>query len=507
MQSSAKQILPSNRSQRIEQKVNTTPVWTIVVAGLLGVFYLVTSIYIAAHRLFWFDELFTLHIARQPTWAMVWAALRHGSDALPPVYYFVVRTFDSLFGPGEIAARLPSALALVFGLLVIFDCARRLTDGLYGLIALSVATCSFLPYYGYEARSYAIYFLLAAIAFWLWTYPAGSKRWPAILFGATFLVGVCFHYYFVLCLAPYFLWELLHWKRGQRPSAKLIAGIVGAAIPVLLFSPLILSFSHKFGGGYWNRPSFMELRAIFSQVFPDGLFLLALMMVWIVLARSDEQRQTEFVPMQPSEAVGWLFLGVPLVAFAIAEWKTNAFFSRYCIGVLPGVAVAFAFCLWRRFRQTRLVSLGIFLLLATWGMGQQLKVVERPASIEATGIREFLQVESSLQIEGKRYFVFSGPLVFLEAQYYANHPDECVLLLPDDFNRPTAGRDPYLHQRLELNLSPYHPMQFWTVDDLRRHAGESALIDPTEETLSSLARAGITVRTRFSSPMQVLYPQ
>jgi uncharacterized membrane protein len=354
MQTSVNETLSRPQSQRGE-RANPTAIWTLVAAALLAVFYLVTSIYIAAHRLFWFDELFTLHIARLQGWTMIFTALGHGSDALPPAYYLVVRVFDSLFGPGDVAARLPSAIAMVIGLLVIFDCARRLSDGLHGLIALSVATCSFLPYYGYEARSYAIYFMLAALALWVWTYTEASKTTGAILFGAVFFAGVCFHYYFVMGLAPYVVWELLRWKPGQRPSAKLIAGIAGSLIPVALLSPLILSFSNKFSGGYWNRPSFTELRAIFAQLFPDGLFLLALIMIWIVLVGNDDDKDVALPAMPSAEALGWLFLGIPLAAFVVAELKTNAFYSRYFIGVLPGVAVAFSVCLWRRIGQVSLV--------------------------------------------------------------------------------------------------------------------------------------------------------
>jgi uncharacterized membrane protein len=507
MQTSVKE--PSSRSRPADaQRAKPAATWTFVVAALLAVFYLVTSIYIAAHRLFWFDELFTLHIARLPGLTTIFAALGHGSDALPPAYYIVVRLFDSLFGPGDVAARLPSAIAMVIGLLVIFDCTRRLTDGLHGLIAMSVATCSFLPYYGYEARSYAIYFMLAALSLWVWIYTGFSRRTSAILFGLVFFAGVCFHYYFIMCLAPYVVWELLGWKPGRRPFAKLIAGIVGSLIPVALLSPLILSFSRKFSGGYWNRPSFAELRAIFSQLFPDGLFLLALIMIWIVLVRADDDKDAVLPAIPPAEALGWLFLGIPLAAFVVAELKTNAFYSRYFIGVLPGVAVAFAVCLWRRFRTVALVSSGVCLLLATWGIWHQLNIVQHPDMVEATGARQFLQVESSLQVEGKRYFVFSGPLVFLEAQYYANHPDECVLLLPSDFGQSAkGGRDPYLHQRLELNLSQYYPLQSWTIDDLRRHAAESALIDPTEDALAAAEREGLHPKTRFSSPSQVVYLQ
>ena len=485
-------------------------IWPMVVACLLAAFYFATSLYIAAHRVFWFDELFTIYIARLPTLGTIWTALGHGVDALPPTYYWLVRAFDSLFGPGDVAARVPSAIALALGLLVIFDCARRLADGRHGLIALSVATCSFLPYYGYEARSYAIYFLLAALSLWVWTGGRLSRRSQAILFGAVFFAGVCCHYYFVMCLAPYFVWELLRWRPGQRPSLTLIGGMIGSVAPLLLLSPLILSFSRKFSGGYWNRPSFLELRAIYSQLFPDGLFLLALVALWIALARSDSsEAEPEVVAaMPPAEAVGWLFLGIPLAAFAVAEWKTNAFFSRYFIGVIPGVAVAFSVLLWRHFRRLSQVSAGVLILLVTWGVGMQLTFARHPEKVEATGIRDFLQTESLLEVEGKRYFVFSEPLLFLEAQHYAAHPEYCVLLLPSDFSHETqSGPDPYLHQRLEVNLSQYHPLRIWTIDDLRQHQAEAALVQPDERALRDVQHDGMQTRTRMAAPLRIAYLQ
>lgn len=488
-----------------ERQAGQTAVWTYAVAGLLAVFYFLTSIQIAAHRVFWFDELFTLYIARLPHVSTIWAALGNGVDALPPAYYMVVRLFDSLFGPGDIAARIPSMIALSVGLLVIFDCARRLTDGLHGLIALSVATCSFLPYYGYEARSYGVYFMFAALALWAWTNQSLRPRTQAILFGASFFAGECFHYYFGMCLLPFVLWELLNWKRGRWPSLKIVAGIVGSVAPVVILSPLILSFSRKFAGGYWNRPSFPELRAIFSQIFPDGLFLLCLIMVWIMLSRNEEETELVLEPMPPPEVIGWLFLAIPLAAF-IVSMKTNAFYSRYFIGVLPGVAVAFAVFLWRHFKRAGQISMGIFVLLAAWGASQQLTIVRHPDRVEATGIRPFLAVEDSLHLEGKRYYVFGSPMLFLEALQYSAHPEQVVLLLPSDFNHVVPGqRDPYQHQRLEANLAQYHPMQIWTLDDLSLHRSDSALIEPAQDTMRDLKQAGISAGTRFSEPIQVDY--
>jgi Dolichyl-phosphate-mannose-protein mannosyltransferase len=480
--------------------------WSLLAAALLAAFYLATSIYIAAHRLFWFDEFFTVRIAQLPTWMGIWTALGHAADSLPPFYYMLVRAFG-LFGRSEVIARLPSALAMVAGLLLTFDCARRLTDGLHGLIALCVLPCSFLPYYGYEARSYAIYFMFAALALWVWTRSPSNMR-SATFFGAALFLGVTMHYYAVMCLAPYALWELLRWKFGQRPSAKLIAGFVGVVAPAALLSPLIVSFSRKFSSGFWNRPSFAELRAIFPQLFPDALLLLALIMVWLVL--SETSHQDNAVPrMEEGESIGWLFLCIPLAGFVLAEIGTNAFFSRYFICVLPGVAVAFSCLLWRNFRKDFRVSLGILLLLATWGVWKQMTVVQRPQSVEATGIREFLSLESRLRGEGKRYMVFSPPLIFSEAQYYSSHPDDVILLLPPDFEQqPDAlqsSPDPYLHQRLLLNLSQFYPMQFWQLYNFKAYASEVALIEPSQDVLEALQRSGFTVEVRSATPLKVVY--
>jgi len=494
--------LQDSRTSEPQQPSNIYDKLTLLAATLLAAFYFATSIYIASHRLFWFDEFFTVRIAQLPGWTMIWAALSHAADSLPPFYYMLVRAFG-LFGRSEVIARLPSALAMVAGLLLTFDSARRLTDGLHGLIALAVLTCSFLPYYGYEARSYALYFMFAALGLWVWTRAASNLR-AAIFFGAALLLGVTMHYYAVMCLVPYALWEV---SRGRRLSAKLVGGVIGVAVPAALLSPLIVSFSRKFSSGFWNRPSLAELRAIFPQLFPDALLLLVLIAVWIVLSSVDE-KDNVVQPMEEGEAIGWLFLTIPLLGFVLAELGTNAFFSRYFICVLPGVAVAFACLLWRNFRKNQRVALGIFLLLAGWGMWKQITVVQHPETVEATGIREFLSLEAALRAEGKHYMVFSPPLVFSEAQYYSSHPNDCILLLPPDFEQQTAlqpSPDPYLHQRLLLNLSQFYPMQFWRLYNLQAYASEVALIEPSQDVLDALQRSGLRVQVRFSAPLRVVY--
>ena len=163
--------------------------WAFIAAILLAAFYLATSLYISSHRLLWVDEILTVLNTRLPSWTTIWKAAAQGADGLPPIYFMVVRPFDDLLGHTDLSIRLPSALALTAGLLLTFDCARRLTDGLHGLIALSVLCCSFLPYYGHEARSYALYFMFAALALWIWAYDKNNSRVGALFFGVVIFPG------------------------------------------------------------------------------------------------------------------------------------------------------------------------------------------------------------------------------------------------------------------------------------------------------------------------------
>ncbi len=493
---------PGTRPSATRQPTGFPAVWSLAAAAALAAFYLATSIYIASHRLFWFDELFIVRLSQVPSITILWQALAHAADTMPPGYHLLMRAFGQAFGHSEVAMRLPSALAMVAGLLVTFDCARRLTDGLHGLIAMSVLTCSLLPYYGYETRPYGFYFLLSAVAFWIWTCTTDDSNRAALSFGVVLALAITMHYYAVLNIVPYALWEALRWRPGKRPSRKLIAGVLGVGIPTVVLLPLSLAFSRQFSRGFWAHPSFYQLRAAFFELFPDGLLLLVLAMIWIVVARPREGG-TVVEPMLPAESLGWLFLFIPLAGFVVAELKTNAFLMRYFIGALPGIAVAFACLLWRHFRNDHRVSAGILLLVAGWGAASQWAVVQHPESVDPfeqqTATRQYLRLEDRLHRDGKRFIVLNNPMLHLEAAHYSRYPDEVVLL------RAESGIEGVPTVRVQENLSQYSPMQIWQVEDLKTHAGETALIDPSPETLEALRQAGVQVEIRHSKPIEVVY--
>ena len=298
---------------------------------------------------------------------------------------------------------------------------------------------------------------------------------------------------------------MARWRPWQRPSPKLIAGVVGVVVPAAALSPLISSFTHQshaplgnpaFGSAAGNVV-FWSFRTTFSQLFPDGLFLLALMIVWIV-ALGAEDKRTVLQPVLAGEAVGWLFLCIPLAGFVIAEFKTGAFAVRYFISALPGVAVAFSCCMWRHFRNAGRVRVGVFLLLVTWGIGQQAMTVRDPEPITGHNqkrTRQFMSLEDSLEKDGKRFIVFPSFGIYLDSVYYSKRPSACFFMMDsEEFIRALVS-----------SFSAFYPMQAWTFDDLRQHARDTALIQPKPEVLDALRQAGFGVEVRFPGPLEVVY--
>jgi hypothetical protein len=447
--------------------------WSFPGALLLAAYFLASSIYISYHRLFWYDEVFTTLTTRLPDWHTIWRALvEENADPSPFGFFVIARIFDKLFGPGEIGLRLPSALAMSAGMLITYDCVRRVADSLHGLIAMAVVGCSFLPYYGYEGRCYALLFLFASAVCWAWI---GNRS--ALLLFALFSCGVLIHYYLVLCLVPLVMDEAWGWRPWKRPSARIVACILGSFVGIAVLSPQILASRRVHAGKWWTLINTRQIPVVLTDIFPAGLFLLAMATVWI--AWSVPRKPIVVAPVSTAELVGWSFLLTLVAGYVGARLVTHAFLNRYFIGMIPGVAIAFSCSVWRRFPGITRIPVGILVLLAGYGIANQaaymMQVEEIPAYGPAqTRTRAILAMEDQLSSQGKSYIVFDdGDLRFLEARYYSKHPERYALW-KDEMPPP----------------SRYYPMQVWTVEEIKRHSREAAFLDLPARRLELLQRSG-----------------
>lgn len=498
----------SHSGEKLECETEARPTallrWSSFAALLLVAFYLGISLYVAGHRLFWFDEVTTILISRMPDTSALVKLLKSGVDQQPITYYFVVRFFEHLFGQSEWAARLPSALALAAGLLVTFDCARRLTDNLHGLLALALLTCSILPFYGFEARPYALFYLCSSCSLWLWMHTPQKSRGAALLFGLSICAALATHYYAIFCLIPYAVVVVLDLKQAWR-LPKLWAGVLGAVITLGLFAPLAVTH-RQFSSSFWAPPSLSAVTMVYSICFPHLSFALAITLIWMALTVPRIGSQY-VLAMASSERLAWFFVLIPLGGFIGAKLVTNAFYARYFMGMLPGIAIGFACFMWRQFRSAAFISAGCVCIIAGYGVTRAVRQAAHPEVIlfplaapeEVKRLRTMLRIEPALFNEERKQFVLvmSNDLLALEIFHYSHDPERYRFLKSLEPSSNTTGL---------INFSHVYPIHFWSLDDIKEHASQSVFIDPPREILQLLRQKGVDVEnTRFEDWVSVVY--
>jgi hypothetical protein len=169
-------------------------------------------------RPLWFDELFTLWAARQPTRDLV-AALR--LDSGPPGFYLLERPFARLADRASAAdawIRVPSLLASLALLLA----ARALSRGASrALFVVLVSGSTLLNLYAAEARPYA---LLAALLLALFLLALRGEERPSRLVAAAVVAALALYTHYLALFALAALLVLSAAARRWRSFAALLAG-------------------------------------------------------------------------------------------------------------------------------------------------------------------------------------------------------------------------------------------------------------------------------------------
>lgn len=234
-------------------------------ARVLFILILALALFLRVYRLegqsFWADEGNSVALAGRP-FAVI--ARDAALDIHPPLYYFLLKIWASLFGTGMAAVR---GLSVLFGAGVVAltgALGARAFGRRAGLAAAFLSAISPMQvYYSQEARMYipmAFWAVLMAWAGWRWMEstlfsPGGGRRaWPAavgyILAGAA---GMYTHYFFPVVLLTLNLVFLIAWVGARRWGALWRWAGMQAAV-LLLYAPWLPTgmtrlFAWPKGGG------------------------------------------------------------------------------------------------------------------------------------------------------------------------------------------------------------------------------------------------------------------
>lgn len=185
---------------------------------------------------FWYDEAFTpLRVLHPSLWATLRGVAR--TENTPPLWYVLVWADSRVLGSGEVALRLPSALAGIATVPVAWMIGRELAGRRAAVLcATLVAVNPLFVWYSQEARAYALFVFTGALAMLCFL---RAERDPTPVRMAAFAVSgslaLLSHYFAVFLLVAMVLW-----LAREQPRRRAALGASGALVIVgLALVPLI----------------------------------------------------------------------------------------------------------------------------------------------------------------------------------------------------------------------------------------------------------------------------
>ena len=219
---------------------------------------------------FWFDEVYSIDMARLSLAGMVKAIINE-SDNNPPLFYTIMHFWIKLFGISEFAFRLPSAIISSFSVLIIYKLGKLLFNKNIGLFAaLLLATSVLNITYSQEARAYSSMAFLALLSIYLFfQLIATGKRSYTIGYIVASILLIYMHYYGLFVIAAlntyYFIILIINKKVGKlgfKRWALLQLVLLISYLPEINFIVLDIISIHK---GFWIEvPKIKEMLYIYK---------------------------------------------------------------------------------------------------------------------------------------------------------------------------------------------------------------------------------------------------
>jgi hypothetical protein len=185
---------------------------------------------------FWYDEAFTpVHVLHPSLLATLRAMVHHENN--PPLWYVLAWADSRVLGTGEVALRLPSALAGIATVPVTWAIGRELGGRAAAtLCAAIVAVDPLFVWYSQEARSYGLFVFAAALALLFFLRARRDPR-PATMaaFAASGALALLSHYFADFLLAGMVLMLLAdpRTRRAALPAIGALAVVGLALLPLI----------------------------------------------------------------------------------------------------------------------------------------------------------------------------------------------------------------------------------------------------------------------------------
>jgi len=329
------------------QAANRRVIALVVLIIALGAFL---RLYGLTAQSLWNDELSSYvrsHFDR--AWPVIDDGARY--DGHPPGYLLLLFGVQKLFGHSEIALRLPSAIAGIISIWLIYLLGRRLYSWREGVIAAGLMAVLWAPvYYSQEARPYAFVILLSLLTTYLWLpfVPSSIVHRPSLWSTAGYvlaaLAAAYMHYFGLLLVTLQGATALFFALRARRGIVRVL---VSYALVLIGYSPWLTFVGIQLGTQFaapLPRPSLGIFVEFFRHIFygPVYLVLLVLALYGLALGVIVYRKISGRGPLHEPTGVSWsslllvAWLAAPMIVAFLESWLLLPIIQlRYLLICLP----------------------------------------------------------------------------------------------------------------------------------------------------------------------------
>jgi 4-amino-4-deoxy-L-arabinose transferase-like glycosyltransferase len=310
----------------------------------------------------WFDEAASVRIVRQGFSTMLQSI--RDDERIPPLHYLILHAWVRIFGHSEASVRLPSALAGIGAVWVLYLLARRLFGVGPALVAaLLLAVAPFQIQYSQEARSYSLMLLLSLTSCWLFVrmLEEAESRSTEAAYVLASAAAIYAHLYALFTLIAQAVTYAVLWTRADKPRWPMrrwfIAQLAIAAL-FLPWLPITLRWARSVGSGFWLPPATArDLWTPYLAYVGGSMPLLIAVILLAILGIIVQRRNVRGVALML--ALATLPVLVPVIVSILSK---PTFTPRYGI-VAPAALFALAACGVIALRH-RIAQIGAAVILA-----------------------------------------------------------------------------------------------------------------------------------------------
>jgi uncharacterized membrane protein len=347
-------VTPRARLSKLSKRLAAMPpvLWYALTVGLVA---LIVNTWQVGAASIWFDEAYSVQLAKQPVGVILGAPYGWGPEAHMTAYYVLLHNWmralaHSGIAPSETLLRLPSALAATGAAVTLFLLAWRVT-GQRSVIPALAAVAVFLaaPQQIKQAqmvRSYALETLCATLSWYalVLALHAGRRReWTLYALATVALVYAhLFGVLLVIAQGVALVALFLLWR--DRYRAPLRAFLLSQMAVIVLCSALLVdAYAHGGNNGFVPPATPAAILPLLVTMFGSPVLLVvygALGIVALIACVKPTWSRGRLSPIMPSAALfalSWALVPLALAYVAtLPGHNAHLFYARYLVVTLPG---------------------------------------------------------------------------------------------------------------------------------------------------------------------------